>query len=236
MIDRYEHAAAGARSAAIGRNVFMKLAECGSAEHELVRLVVAFCSNARLLTESVDSWTRRSGEQCVALGHVELGELLQLDADRQESRHAALVETSRHLTQRTVDETVSDQTSDRWEASGRGLGRYVELNEALIEEHAPFSKVAVEFEVERLSAAFWTRLHAALGDVEHSAFPELGWFVRTSREDAAHRSWFYGEQVRTLLFRHPETFDELISAGRSALDCFGEFLDDCWVLAVRTSA
>ena len=177
------------------------------------------------MTHPVEGWIRRAGERCRETGFASLGDQLTKHA-RHEAGHHRLM--------------VSDLWSlaDSWNANHAekidpialsrvnlpdSIRQYRALHEDLIAGDAPFTQIALEYEIEALSVRHGGALLDAAGNTGTAGYTFLTEHVAI---DGAHTR-FNRRQIARLLLDCPETLDALVDVGAAALQIYGQFIDDC---------
>jgi hypothetical protein len=187
------------------------------------------------MTEPVEGWIRRAGRRCEEFGLSKLAKALDEHA-RQEADHHLLMQAD---VKRLVD---------RWNASRQpslsaaallalapttGVLAYRRLHEDIIAGPAPYSQLAIEFEIEMLSLAYGPKLIERCIGLPGAGIEEALSFLNDHVAlDIAH-THFNRLQLSRLLNENPSFLSNLVSAGSAALDAYAVFLDDCLDLGRR---
>jgi hypothetical protein len=195
--------------------------------------LVYFTAIGVAMTEPVEEWIRTAGKRCDQIGLLELGDALRRHSDQEAGHHLMLIEDARTL----IDWWNGRQpvALDAAPILGRqmteGVRRYRVLHEDSIAGNAPYSQLAIEYEIEglsvRLGPQFIDRYTTVLGPTAASGLRFLRHHVSL---DLNHTRFNQGQLAR-LLQQHPEFLDVLVTAGEEALRAYATFLDDCWLLA-----
>ncbi len=236
IIDEYgEPPMAGARSGFMRRSCVSGVLSADASARELHCLLIAFCVNGAGMTESVDGWLRRSGERCVDLGFTELGEALQHHAQHGEGDHLMMIEDAKRLIAGWNDRHPDSMRRDDLlcQPLGIGVDRCIEMHETVIESEAPFSQIAIGYEIDRLAVAIAPRLMSAIADVCGAELVQHLSFFNEHLELGAGHAEFNRLQMQAFLSEHPDALVEFVRVGALALDSYGEFLDDCWAWAIE---
>jgi hypothetical protein len=162
------------------------------------------------MTEPVERWIRRAGERCIALGLPDLGAALIAHA-RHEAGHDRMMVADLQIL--GGDPSLA---APPWPS---GVAAYRRMHEAIIDGPAPWGQIAVEYEIEALSAAYGPRLLA-------QAPVPLSFVAEHVAIDEAHTE-FNRKHLTALLKDHPGFLDSLADCGIRALETYGLFLDDC---------
>jgi hypothetical protein len=195
--------------------------------------LIYFTATGVAMTEPVQDWIRRAGERCEQIGLRELGRALRLHSNHEAGHHFMLMEDTRVLVDRwnvrqpvalDADLILSRQMTE-------GVRRYRALHENGIAGDAPFSQLAIEYEIEGLSVRLgpWliSRCTNVLGPTVTAGLRFLRHHVSL---DIGHTRFNQG-QLDHLLRERPECLGALVRAGEGALQAYGMFLDDCRLLA-----
>jgi hypothetical protein len=194
---------------------------------------IQWCANGVHTTIHVDSWIRRAGEACLAIGLVEIGNLLR-DHARHEAGHEkmmiqdtkALVEKWNHVYPETLDaEKILAQKPLP------ATYRYSDLHERTIASDAPFAQVAIELEIERLSTTLgpplMAQFRAVLGD---EIAKELTFLPEHIVLDIGH-THYNTKLLEMCLSKRPEAAELLAQTGSTALHTYLDFLGECFSTA-----
>ncbi len=183
------------------------------------------------MTRPVEDWIRRAGIRCWDLNYRALGDALIKHAAHESGHHRLMVADLWTLI-------------DKWNADHRdkidpiaisrcnipsSVERYRSLHEELIAGVTPYTQVALEYEIESLSVRYGPALLAAARKAgAEGGFSFLEEHVAL---DVAHTQ-FNKKQIGDLLAAHPECLEPLIKTGASALEIYGQFIDDCLTATV----
>lgn len=206
---------------------------------ELHAFLIQYSAFGTLVTAPVEGWIRSAGERCLALGHEALGRDLIAHA-RHEAGHdawmradaAALIELWNHegeLEHLDLAKILANPPPSN-------SLRYRELHERTITGPAPYSQIAIEYEIEALSLRWAIPL---LGEVRRFLGEEVRGALRFLPEhavmDEGHTA-FNRIKLRSFLARTPPALPALVAAGREALECYGGFVLECRDLARELGA
>jgi hypothetical protein len=204
---------------------------------EMEAFLLWFTSQGIGMARPVEAWSRRAGQRCIELGFDELGEAL-LAQDRHEFGHDVLLRDDALGLAWRWNGHNSRIDVDRLFAQPPTLGarRYARLHEDVIDGPTPYCQLAIEYEIERLSAvlgpAFIATTMAACG-------PEIR-LCLSSVEDQVWLDQGHARldeyQLRQFLDDHPGALPALVDAGSAALDAYGRYLEDCLDLALTTAS
>jgi len=185
------------------------------------------------MTEPVEGWIRRAGERCEEMGLKELGTALRSHARQEAGHHLMMIEDTRMLVNRWNEQHTLKLDADRILAQPitEGVRRYRELHEQIIAGESPYRQIAVEYEIERMSADYGKKwIEHCVRVLGEDIFDGLS-FVREHAEIDIGHTKFNKLQLRKLLNNNPQYAGELVSAGEAALDAYDFFLGDCLQMA-----
>jgi len=204
----------------------------------LARFLIFFSAFGVGMTEPVPDWIRRAGERASELGYVDLGRALSAHARHEAGHHELMIRDLRRLTAFYAEKYgPSALCADALlaEPYPPGVLRYRALHEEVIRGKAPFSQIAIEYEIEALSVRAGPRLLSRVGRVlGNDVLASLSFVEEHVALDVGHTRFNRAELAR-LLSNEPEVSFTLVDAGVSALEAYGAFLDDCWARARGTS-
>ncbi|MER5209555.1 hypothetical protein ABT063_02930 [Streptomyces sp. NPDC002838] len=238
LLDRYEGALRPARERLAGNRAMRAVLDTDTDPRTVELMLTAYAVNGVAMVEPVEGWIRRAAERCLELGYQELGDALLRHAKSEAGHHRMMLSDLRLLT-------------DSW--NGRGLPpldpdellarpprpavrQYIDLHEDAIAGPTPFVQIAIEYEIENLSAQYGSIIvegcKARLGDGVHGA---LSFLVEHAKADVGH-TLFNRRQMAGFLERNPAALDDLVAAGTRALDVYGRCLDECLQFATDFQA
>ena len=186
------------------------------------------------MTEPVESWVDRAGRRCEEIGLSKLGRSLRLHAKAEANHHLMFIEDTRALAGRWDARGLTALNWDRLRAQpmSGGVERYRALHEDVIASDSPFSELAIECEIERLSVdlgpRFLDHCQRVLGP---TILGGLSFLKEHVELDVGHTN-FNEEQIAMFFDLRPESISTMLAAGGEALDAYAEFVRDCYRLAV----
>ncbi|MGH9766569.1 MAG: hypothetical protein ACREAB_03970 [Blastocatellia bacterium] len=126
-------------------------------EPDVLELFLIYFSGLSVgMTEPVEGWIRRAGVACQEMGLDELGKSLITHASHEANHHLMLIEDTRSLVDRWNERHQAPVNAD--EILGRpateGILCYRELHEKVIADGRPFCQIAIEYEIEKMSAEY----------------------------------------------------------------------------------
>ena len=129
---------------------------------EMVYLTyIQYCAIGTQLTRPVEGWIYRSGERCVDIGMNDLGTMLKKHSVHEKNHDHMMVKDTISL----VERWNQLYPTNRLDADGllsqpvtQVSKAYTALHEDVISGESPFTQIAIEYEIERLSVVLGPRL------------------------------------------------------------------------------
>lgn len=195
---------------------------------------IYFSANGVGMTETVESWIRRAGERCKALGYGELGEQLCKHAVHEADHHLMMIEDTKQLVARW-----NAQYTPRLDAEtllnapfNESVLCYQKLHEDTIQSDHPYGQITIEYEIENLSVVYGPPLFKHTLDVLGKTIEGALSFVDEHiRVDVAHTK-YNRKALNAFLTKHPEALSALLDSGKQALSAYWGFLDRCYQQAL----
>lgn len=191
---------------------------------------IQWCTHGVHTTAPVDSWIRRAGEACNAIGMVEVGGLL-VDHARHEAGHETMmIHDTRCLVEQWNRKYPQPLNAERLLAQTplATTQRYADLHEKTIEGDSPFAQIAIELEIERLSITLGPKLmaqfHARLGK---EVADELTFLPEHIALDVGH-THYNSRLLNMCLSKRPDAAEVLARTGSEALHIYLDFLGECF--------
>lgn len=185
------------------------------------------------MTEPVEHWIRRAGEACKKLGFAELGTQLCKHAIHEADHHLMMIEDAKRLiVQWNALYRPTLEVEALLEKPLREcVVKYRDLHEHTITGKTPYCQIAIEYEIENLSAGYGK-------EIMHHTYRILGEEIKESLSfieehaviDVAH-TLYNQKALSNFLEAYPEAEIPLARAGAEALESYGNFLFDCYTLA-----
>jgi hypothetical protein len=228
-LEAYERAIEPARKRfAQSPQVQLVIASSMSAD-QLELFLINFSSYGVRMTQPVDHWIRRAGQQCSALGLEAVGRALVLHAEHEAGHHELMIRDTyalaAHWNNRHDMKLNAESLLGR--SSTPGIDAYVELHEAVINSSAPYSQLAIEYEIEGLSVRFGGAvIRQCIARIGYEAATGLSFLEEHVALDAGHTR-FNANELERLLVNQPSFLNPLVDAGTRALDTYSAFLSDC---------
>ena len=194
---------------------------------------IQWCAHGVHTTAPVDSWIRRAGEACAAMGLTEVGSLLR-DHARHEAGHESMMIHDAHCLVAQWNRRYPEPLNAERILAQKPLAttqRYAELHEETIAGDAPFAQIAIELEIERMSTILgpplMAQFHARLGD---EIAGELTFIPEHIVLDVGH-THYNTKLLEMCLSKRPEAATRLALTGSSALHAYLDFLGECFSTA-----
>lgn len=228
-LDRYEEALQEPRER-LARNAALRAVISGEADPRRVELMlVAYAVSGVAMTEPVEGWIRGAAARCHELGYEELGDAFLRHAKSEAGHHHMMISDLRVLTDRCKVRGAVPLDPDALlsRPPTPAVQEYVRLHEAVIEGPHPYAQLAVEYEIENLSAQYGPVViegcRARLGEEIRDA---MSFLIDHSRADVGHTD-FNRRHLAAFLARHPAALQPMIDAGTQALRIYGRTLEEC---------
>lgn len=181
------------------------------------------------MTRPVDSWIRRAGERCIAVGFAELGHALIKHAVHEAGHDALFEQDVRSLVKRWNAKDPRHIDVERLLAppATAGVARYVRLHEETLAGPSPFAQIAIEYEIEQLSVTWGPHFIRTCAGVLGPDVSTCLTFVHDHVALDVGHTQFNRIQLGRFLTAHPASLEALVTAGAAALDAYGGYLADC---------
>jgi len=206
-----------------------------ASDDELLELfLINFCAFGVGMTEPVESWVRRAGERCEAIGLTDLGHALKMHAKHEANHHLMMIEDTKSLTafwneRRKGERLNAEKLLAR--PIPAGVAQYQKLHEDIIGSTTPYKQIAVEYEIELLSVNYGPEL---IGHCAQKIGPEvitrLSFVQDHVALDVGHTT-FNRRELGKFLAAHPDYLDGLVDAGTQAIGAYQKYLEDCLIAA-----
>ncbi|HEX8107290.1 MAG TPA: hypothetical protein VF516_06145 [Kofleriaceae bacterium] len=195
--------------------------------------LIHFCSRGVGMTEPVEDWIRRAGENTCKIGYEELGSGLIRHAEHEAGHHELMIADTRSLVTRwnASHDTKLDPEAFLSQPLSRNVVRYRELHEEYIRGESPYCQIAIEYEIERISvtygALFFARIIQLVGS---DVLGCLSFIHEHVALDVGHTNYNMRLMER-FLEKVPAALEPLVAAGARALDIYASHLEDCMQFA-----
>jgi hypothetical protein len=238
LLDRYENALRPARERLAGNRAMRTVLDTDTDPRTVELLLIAYAFNGVAMVEPVEGWIRRAAERCRELGYRELGDALLRHAPSEAGHHHMMLNDLRLLTDSWNGRGLPPLDPDELLARplSPAVQQYIDLHEDAIAGLTPFVQLAIEYEIENLSAQYGSIIiegcKARLGDGIHGS---LSFLIEHSEADVGH-TLFNRRQMAGFLEQNPDALDALIATATRTLDVYGRCLDECLQFATDFQA
>lgn len=191
---------------------------------------IYFTSQGVAMTEPVESWILRAGEKCIQLGYVDLGEQLCKHAIHEANHHLMMIQDTQNLVQHWNKLYSPELQADTFLNASvtQGVLLYQALHEQCILSEKPFCQIAIEYEIENLSANEGAQILKHSFDILGKDIKDcLSFLDEHVKIDVAHTQ-FNRKVISNFLEKHPVFLEPLIQTGENALKTYGDFVMDCY--------
>ncbi len=181
------------------------------------------------MTEPVEGWIQRAGERCVDLGWNELGQRLISNSKQESGHHLLMIADTKALVNRwnQTHQTQLDAQNFLAHPYSDSVAAYGKLHEDVIAGQAPFTQIAIEFEIECLAVQYGAQLIAISQKILGDDFSQTLSFIQTHVTLDVDHAQEGEKKLSNFLDHQPEHLEKLVSVGTAALDIYRQFLDDC---------
>jgi len=204
------------------------------ADHQTLAIsLLYYCALGTAMTEPVESWIKRAGEKCIQLGYELLGAKLINHAKGEANHHLMML--------KDVDSLISWYNNGFHAALSKqqflqqsltpSILQYRQMHENYIASDKPYCQAAIEYEIENISTTLGPPLIVIITKTFGKDMMKNLSFLESHVSIDKKHTELNRHFMKTLLDDHPETLDELIKAGKLALDNYNQFLHDCYQLA-----
>ncbi len=182
------------------------------------------------MTEPVEGWIKRAGDKCIDLHYKELGENLRKHAIHEADHHLMMIQDTKNLISlwnKSYLPILQAQTLLNMPYR-EAVIQYQALHENYIQGDTPYCQIAIEYEIESLSATYGLEILEHSFDILGNDLKScLSFLVDHARIDVAHTQ-FNRKTMSQFMTAYPKTTHNLIEAGIRALRSYGNFVSDCW--------
>jgi len=188
------------------------------------------------MTEPVEQWILRAAKRCGDLGYTGLAKALRGHAAAEAGHNLMMVRDTHAMTARLNARFQPPLDAEKLLAAppGPGARRYIDVHEAVISGPAPFSQVAVEYEIEMLPVRYGPILvKFCVERLGKEILGGLSFITEHIVLDVGHTK-FNSRQLEEVLERNPESLPTMVAAGTDVLNAYAEFLSDCLQTARET--
>ncbi len=201
----------------------------------MLAFLIEHATRSVAMTEPVEGWIARAGDQCLEVGLPRLAESLRQHAKGEANHHLMLIDDATILVQAWNQRFPQARLYPK-ELLGRlpspANNAYAQMHEDIICGDEPYRQVAIELEIERLSvsagSSFLARAQTLLGaDVEGLSFMSEHVKLDVGHTAANER------MLSRLLGASPEFLPALVETGIQALQTYQAFIEECFEEAQR---
>jgi hypothetical protein len=190
---------------------------------------IHFCSQGVGMTEPVEDWIRRAGNKCKDLGYTALGTALCKHAIHEAKHELMMIRDTKNLISQwnKLYTPLLEAEAVLKSPYNEAVIQYQDLHESYIASEHPYCQIAIEYEIENLSATYGAKVLQHTFKILGEDFREFLSFVDDHvRIDVAHTE-FNRKVISEFISAYPHAVRDLIAAGKKALEIYGDFLNDC---------
>lgn len=181
------------------------------------------------MVEPVEGWIHRTGERCEEMGMTELSQYYQVQEKQETNHHLLMIQDTFTLVNHWNDRYSATLDINQLLAQPMtpGVQMYRQLHEDVIASDAPYSHLAIAYEIELLAIEHGRYLLEQCMRVLGSTLANSLSFLQLHVEFDVGHTQFNTNQLEQLLDCHPDYASSLINAGTAALDAYAMFVSDC---------
>lgn len=196
-------------------------------KRSLLLFWINFCSLGIGMTNQVESFIKKAGENCLEKGFSEMGKLLIKHAKQEKGHELLMMKDTENLINLwntyfndKLDLSVFKDAKDQ----SKSVKNYQDLHEEIINGPHPYAQIAIEYEIENLSIEYGPKIlmhtQKILGTqiIEHLSFIEHHIAL-----DEGHTN-FNRQAMTRFLQKNPSSLPILIDTGKKALKSYLEYL------------
>lgn len=185
-----------------------------------------------VMTKSAAKWIRRAGKRCRTGQYSMLSDALIAQAKQEaDCYRRKMNDTKALLGWWNKKRGLSLKARTYLRSSCASLARYQELQEVTMKGETPFGLLAIEFEIERASVVHgFILIKACVFKLGLWALRHLS-FIRRHVKLGLGRSTLDKKMLASFLKEHPEALSDLVEKGKAALEAYGNYLQECFLLA-----
>ncbi len=185
------------------------------------------------MTQPVEDWINRAGNNCKRIGLTELGQALCSHAKHEAGHHLMMINDTKFLVTdwNRKYEPKLDAKQMLEQPITDGVENYIKLHEDMIESETPFGQLAIELEIESLSVRVVPSLMEQFKKVLGSDILEGVSFLEDHVALDVSHTQFNKRQLDKFLTEKPDALESLVNAGEKALEAYEMFLSNCISLA-----
>lgn len=207
-----------------GINVFM----AQNRPQKLHAFLLTWTAFSIKMTEKVETWIKQAGEQCESLAFKEVGAKLKYHAAQEAGHDQMLVADLKvlinkwnllyndNLTENDIFKLGQPQNTDE----------YVALHENTIKGQHPYTQVAMEYEIERISIMFGPKIiENIIYTLGEDFEPAISFLTDHVLLDQGHTK--FNIDLMERCFAAQADLNQLVHTGKTALKIYAGFLNDC---------
>ncbi|MCK6597504.1 MAG: hypothetical protein L6Q37_04005, partial [Bdellovibrionaceae bacterium] len=180
------------------------------------------------MTERVEDWIKRAGENCTNKNFTEVGEKLQYHS-KQEADHDKMLVTDVNFLIEKWNKVYNDTLTlnDLFKIGTLPETQYyVDLHENVINSQHPYCQTAIEFEIERISVVYGPRMIDNLLFILGDDFePGISFLAEHVLLDQGHTKFNIDLMEKCLAAK--ASLSEMVKTGSDALTIYAGFLNHC---------
>ena len=187
------------------------------------------------MTEPVPGWIRRAGEETKKRGFDELGTALVHHAAHEEGHHEMMIDDTKTLVGWWNDYHTPKMSAEAFlkQPFSPGVLKYRKLHEDCIASEKPYSQIAIEYEIEKVSVDYGPKMFGSIGQILGMQVVQCLSFVKEHAAIDVGHTQYNQRALGAFLVRAPMTLDDLVESGKAALDCYASYLEDSMSLAKK---
>lgn len=201
---------------------------------KLLAFLIIWTASSIKMTEQVEHWIRRAGENCQNKNFNEVGERLKYHS-KQEADHDKMLVQDIHFLITKWNEIYADNLTLTEVLAICNIPEtqdYIDLHENVINSSHPYSQTAIEFEIERISVAYGPRM---IENILHTLGEEFEEGVSFLAEhvllDQGHTK--FNIDLLEKCFTANADLNALTQTGKEALKIYAGFLSKCMNLSSK---
>ncbi|HEY9834606.1 MAG TPA: hypothetical protein V6D26_28910 [Stenomitos sp.] len=181
------------------------------------------------MVEPVEGWICRTGKRSEKMGIPELSRYCQIHEKQETNHHLLMIQDTFTLVNHWNDRYSATLDINQLLAQPMtpGVQMYRRLHEDVIASDAPYSHLAIAYEIELLAIDHGRYLLEQCTRVLGSTLAKSLSFLQLHVDLDVGHTQFNTNQLEQLLDRHPDYASSLIHAGTAALDAYAMFVNEC---------
>jgi hypothetical protein len=196
-------------------------------KRKLLLFWINYCSLGVGMTEKVESWIKRAGENCLEKGFSDLGKLLIKHAKQEEGHELLMMRDAEnliHYWNKHFNDKLDISVFYDAKTESPSIKTYSDLHEGVIEGPNPYGQIAIEYEIENLSVEYGTKILTHTQKILGvSIIENLSFIEHHIALDEGH-THFNQRAIGRFLKKHQLALPVLIDTGKKALKSYKQFL------------